>query len=195
MIRAEQVSFSYEKGKTIINQFTYHFEKGKTYVISGANGAGKTTLLRLLLGLLKPDSGDIKTLSDVVVGYVPDYNGLYENMSLIDNVRFRLGIYNKSLKQVEEKYHQLMERYELKNYENDYVKNLSLGTKKKVGLLCTFLTAPDILFLDEPTGGLDYSSKMELIKILQEYKPDMTIIAVTHDKDYIKMMNSVQIDI
>lgn len=195
MITAEKVSFSYEKGKTIIHQFTYHFEKEKSYVITGDNGVGKTTLLRLLLGLLKPDSGSVEMPENITIGYVPDYNGLYENMSLMDNIRFRLGICNKSLKAVEETCDEWMERYGLELYKDVYVRNLSLGTKKKAGLLCALLTMPEILILDEPTGGLDHSAKEELFNMLKEFKSKMMIIAVTHDTEYIEVTESIQIQL
>lgn len=193
MLIAKDISFSYEKGKSIIDHFSYNFKKGESYVITGENGKGKTTLLKILLGLVKPDAGSIEKDSASIVGYVPDYNGLYEKLSVVDNVRFRLGINNKSLDDVNDKYTEWMRQYGLLKYENTLVKNLSLGTKKKVGLLCALLLFPDILFLDEPTGGLDDKSKKELFKILKEIRKDRILIAVTHDMDYISSMNSTSI--
>ena len=193
MLVAKDISFSYEKGKTIIENFSYHFNKGESYVITGENGKGKTTLLKILLGIIKPDTGSVEKDEENIVGYVPDYNGLYEKLSVVDNVRFRLGINNKSLEDVKDKYDEWMRKYGLLNYKDTLVKNLSLGTKKKVGLLCALLLFPDIMFLDEPTGGLDDKSKKELIKILKELKKDMTLIVVTHDADYINSMDGISI--
>lgn len=191
MINVENISFSYEKGKEIITNFSYIFEKEKSYVICGDNGTGKTTLLKLLLGLLKPDSGSIRMKEEYTIGYVPDYNGLYENLTLMENVLFRLGIYNKNYDDVKDKFEQWTEAYGIKEYQNCYVKNLSLGTKKKVALLCTLLTMPQILILDEPTGGLDVASKEELINILAQLRKDMLIISVTHDEYYINYFQSI----
>lgn len=193
MLVAKDISFSYEKGKTIIENFSYHFNKGESYVITGENGKGKTTLLKILLGIIKPDTGSVEKDEENIVGYVPDYNGLYEKLSVVDNVRFRLGINNKSLEDVKDKYDEWMRKYGLLNYKDTLVKKLSLETKKKVGLLCALLLFPDILFLDEPTGGLDDKSKKELIKILKELKKDMTLIVVTHDADYINSMDGISI--
>ena len=193
MIKVENISFSYDKEKIIIDNFSYHFEKGKSYVITGENGKGKTTLIKLLLGLLKPNKGYIECNIDNVVAYVPDYNGLYENLSVIDNVRFRLGINNKSLNSVKSNYDKMVKKYSLERYQNALVKTLSLGTKKKVGLICALLTQPDILFLDEPTSGLDKKSKAELINMLKEQNKDRTIIVVTHDMDYINAVDSIHI--
>lgn len=92
MLKVENLSFGYSKNNNIIENFNYNFQKGKSYVICGDNGVGKTTLLKLLIGLLKPSTGVVERTNDYSVAYVPDYNGLYENLTLMDNVRFRLGI-------------------------------------------------------------------------------------------------------
>ena len=191
MIHLNNINFSYVKGKEIIKDFSYTFEKDNSYVICGDNGKGKTTLLKLLLGLLKPDSGEVKFDGDFSIGYVPDYNGLYDNLTMFENVIFRLGIYNKSYKEMEDRYIAWRDAYGLEAYEKTLVKALSLGTRKKVGLLCALLTMPQVLVLDEPTGGLDVTSREELINILTQLKKDMMIIAVTHDDQYIQKFQSV----
>ena len=145
----------------------------------------------MLLGLLKPDSGEVKFDGDFSIGYVPDYNGLYDNLTMFENVIFRLGIYNKSYKEMEDRYIAWRDAYGLEAYEKTLVKALSLGTRKKVGLLCALLTMPQVLVLDEPTGGLDVTSREELINILTQLKKDMMIIAVTHDDQYIQKFQSV----
>lgn len=194
MILVKNMFFAYEKEKPVICDFSYHFRKGKTYVITGDNGCGKTTLLKLLLGLIKPDSGEIIQEQNSSVGYLPDYNGLYEHLSVIDNIRFRLGINNKSLDEVKDLYEEWMGKYKIKKYEKSLVKNLSLGTKKKVGLMCALMIKPEILFMDEPTGGLDSAAKKELISIIHEKQKDVTIIVVTHDMDFVDSLNCVKIE-
>lgn len=191
MIKANNITFSYKNDNPIVENFTYHFLKGKSYIILGENGKGKTTLLKLLLGLMKPDKGTVEINSQAVIAYVPDYNGLYENLSVIDNVYFRLGINNKSFESIKEKYKELIRRNGIEQYQDSLVKTLSLGTKKKVGIICALVTTPDILVLDEPTGGLDDKSKTELINMLKEEKNEMTMIAVTHDKDFINEVEGI----
>lgn len=189
MIRAEKIIFSYTDKELIINNFSYHFKSGISYVITGENGKGKTTLMKILLGLLKPDAGVLERNPESIVAYVPDYNGLYENLTVIDNIRFRLGINNKSLNSIMDDYVKLTNIYGLKKYEKCKVKTLSSGTKKKVSLICALLLKPDILFMDEPTNGLDDKSKKELCKILNEQREKMTIISASHDKEFIEALN------
>lgn len=193
MIKADEISFAYPGGEEIISDFSYEFSANKSYIICGENGCGKTTITRLLLGLLKPDSGKIEKSDGAVISYVPDNNGMYENLTLKDNILFRLGIYNKKFKDIEKKYSDWMKKFRLVNYTETLVKDLSLGTKKKVALLCAMLVEPDIIFLDEPTGGLDFGGQKELIKMLNVIKDYTMIITVTHDDYFIKNFESEMI--
>ena len=86
MIKADEISFAYPGGEEIISDFSYEFSANKSYIICGENGCGKTTITRLLLGLLKPDSGKIEKSDGAVISYVPDNNGMYENLTLKDNI-------------------------------------------------------------------------------------------------------------
>ncbi len=138
----------------------------------------------MILGLLKPEEGTVERKNVSVVGYVPDYNGLYDGLTIKDNIFFRLGIYNKKVQAVEDKLQEWSKKYALQKYMDTPVKELSLGTQKKAALLCTLLTEPDVLVLDEPTGGLDKKAKEELVEILKTYQDKMTIITVTHDEFY-----------
>lgn len=193
MIEVDNINFSYVKENNIISNFSYKFSEGNSYVICGDNGVGKTTLLKILLGLLKTNSGTIKK-DNYITGFVPDYNGLYENLTVMDNVIFRLGIYNKKYTQVKDIFENWMESYNLSNYINTYVKNLSLGTKKKVALLCACIIMPQLLILDEPTGGLDLTSKNELVNMLLQLKrEDSIIITVTHDDNFINAFENIVI--
>ena len=193
LINVDNISFAYPEGHEVISDFSYSFYEKQSYIICGENGCGKTTITRLLLGLLTPDKGKIERKSNIVVSYVPDDNGVYENLSVRDNVLFRLGIYNKKFKDVEEKYNNWVKKFKLSLYAGSLVGDLSLGTKKKVALLCAMLVMPDVIVLDEPTGGLDISAQKELIKMLEMIKNDTVIITVTHDDFYIKNFKSEMI--
>ncbi len=195
MIKVNNISYAYNMEKTIISDFSYEFEDRKSYIIYGENGRGKTTLIKLILGLIKPNAGTIQKDKEVTIGYVPDYNGLYENLTLKDNIFFRLGLYNKKFDNVRENFEQWSKAYSLTQYMDVYVRELSLGTKKKAALLCTLLTSPQVLVLDEPTGGLDEKAKEELINILKKLQNEMMIITVTHDEYYIKSLDSTFIRI
>ena len=88
MIKLEHVTFGYVHGKSIIDNFSFEFEENKTYTICGENGKGKTTLIKLILGLLQPEEGTVERKNVSVVGYVPDYNGLYDGLTIKDNIFF-----------------------------------------------------------------------------------------------------------
>lgn len=191
MINVDNISFSYDGKKKIIEDFRFKFYDKQSYVICGGNGKGKTTLLKLLLGLLKPSSGSIEKDINYRVGYVPDYNGLYENMTVIDNIRFRLGIYELKYTNEKQNVDKMIRRFKVSSFLNHRVKELSFGTQKKIGLMCALLIRPQLLVLDEPTSGLDKNTKAELIRIINEVSLDMMVISVSHDEEYIKETQSI----
>lgn len=193
MINVKGISFAYPGEEQIITDFSYEFREKQAYVICGENGCGKTTITKLLAGLLQPDEGIVERTEESIISYVPDYNGLYKNLSLRDNVVFRLGIYSKEFSEVNETYNEWIKKFKLENYTKTLVRDMSLGTQKKVGLLCAMLVKPDIIVLDEPTGGLDIASQKELIVMLNEIRQNTMIITVTHDDYYIKHFNSEMI--
>lgn len=194
MISVDNITFSYDRKKNIIEDFSYCFDEKHSYVICGANGRGKTTLLRLILGLLQPDKGCINKSKEYQVSYVPDYNGLYENMTVEDNIRFRLGLFGLKYKEEEQSINYYLKKYRVESYMEQMVKQLSLGTKKKIALICALLTKPQVLVMDEPTGGLDNQAKQELINMIDELSEKMMIIAVTHDSEYINVTNSLVVE-
>lgn len=110
MITANEISYSYDSKKEIITDFSYCFEDKNIYAISGSNGVGKTTLLKIILGLLKPSKGEIIKDESYRTGFVPDYNGLYENMTVIDNIKFRMGLYGMKFSENKKAVFQLLKK-------------------------------------------------------------------------------------
>ena len=139
IISLRNLSFGYSKGNVTITNITYDFLEGNLYILQGANGVGKTTLLKLLLGLLKPTSGDIQFPNGLTSSYLPDNNGLYENLTVFQNIKFRLGLYNTRYKDKEEEINQWLQEFELHKIMTKKVGSLSLGTKKKVAIICWFI--------------------------------------------------------
>ena len=97
MIKIKDVTYSY-KGTPVITELSFSFLSSNIYTIIGENGSGKTTLLRLILGLLKPERGSIQFEGKAIISYLPDHNGLYEDLSITDNIRFRLALYKQSFR-------------------------------------------------------------------------------------------------
>ena len=191
MIQLNDVFFQYKKNQPVLKGVNYHFEDGSKYVIRGNNGSGKTTLLRLLCGLLNVTAGSIVYPTNQVIGFLPDNNGIYESMTILENIKFRISLYKLSYQDLMNDVQTLLVTYDLKAHKDTLVSNLSLGMKKKVALICTYIVHPDIFILDEPTGGIDNHSKTELIAMLNTVKrnPGITIIT-SHDMDFLESMKA-----
>ena len=185
-ITVHDLCFSYKRNCNIINCSKLYFSTGKIYALVGPNGSGKTTFLKILLGLLKPDRGEITGVKKEIIAFVPDYNGLYDSLSVLENIKFRMSLYNQSYSSEKKYIQQLLIRYRLLNDEHKLVKELSLGMKKKVSLICALAVRPSILILDEPTGGLDIQAKRELSEMIGEYiSPSTMVICTSHDQEFL----------
>ncbi|WP_409967695.1 ABC transporter ATP-binding protein [Bengtsoniella intestinalis] len=190
MIQLNNLSFFYDKNKVILEHSNFTFEAGMRYALRGVNGIGKTTLIKLLLGLLAPNSGSIDYPANVTISYLPDSNGIYEYLTVLQNIQFRLGIYNIPFVQSKDEVGNLLKLFDILDYQNDIVSKLSTGTKKKVAIICSLVVNANILILDEPTMGLDFASKQKLMDLLLEGQPlDSMVICITHDEDWLANEN------
>lgn len=167
---------------TAINNLSLEIEKGKITGLIGADGAGKTTLIRLVTGLLLPDSGEISTLGfnpsvqksllNPKIGYMPQKFGLYEDLTVIEN----LHLY-ADLKEVPHDFDKLLEFTSLMPFQERLAGALSGGMKQKLGLACTLLGSPDFLVLDEPSVGVDPISRRDLMKMVRDLiTPETTVL-------------------
>ncbi len=191
MIKVENLYFYYEKKNIILKNLNFSFMQGKVYLIIGNNGAGKTTFIRILLGILKPSSGRVVIADNLVISYLPDCNGIYEDLTILDNIKFRLSLYKIHFDEKINLYKSLLKKYNLTDQENHKVSELSLGMKKKVALIAALLIDADIFILDEPTGGVDLDSRGEIINMLNEFKKNnKLIICITHEKELIKNLDA-----
>lgn len=170
-----------------VDNISFSIEKGEIFGFLGPNGAGKTTTIKILTGELEPTDGEVKVfgfnpVSDrknlhKIIGVVPEVQNLYERMTAKENLTFFAKLYDINHKRVDE----LLEQFDLQEWANEKVKNFSLGMKQRLLLARGLLPKPDILFLDEPTKGLDPYTARYIRGIIKEVnKNGATIFLTTH---------------
>lgn len=185
MISIYNLTFQYKKNSPVFSDITFDFLEGNIYVLQGANGIGKTTLIKLLLNLLKPSKGEISCPKEYTFSYLPDNNGIYDNLTIIQNIKFRLGLYNLTIKDKNDEIENWLNGFGLLELKNKKVKVLSLGNKKKVAIICACLIASDLLILDEPLNGLDKDARaFFLVQLKNLINRNRIIIIVSHENDF-----------
>ncbi|QZY56150.1 ABC transporter ATP-binding protein [Crassaminicella profunda] len=176
---------------TAVNGLNLNIAKGSFFGLLGPNGAGKTTLIKMLVGLLKPCSGTIyienqkmsrdNTFIKSKIGIVPQHMNLDKELSVKENLIFSAKLYKLRGKEQENKVEELLKFSDLKPIENKLSKKLSGGMQRKLMITKALVNDPDILFLDEPTVGIDVNNRRKIWDMLKGMK-DMgkTIILTTH---------------
>ncbi|KXZ40312.1 zinc transport system ATP-binding protein [Alkalithermobacter thermoalcaliphilus JW-YL-7 = DSM 7308] len=193
IFQVRNLSFSYD-GVSVIDNISFDIEKGDYFALIGPNGSGKTTLLKLLLGILTPTSGKIMYLGEDIkfskyknkIGYVSQKaNSFNESFpaTVEEIILFTLkSIHNLSSKQLIEKTHEVLNKVNMIEYKDRLIGNLSGGQQQRVFIAKALSKDPSILFLDEPTVGVDYRSEEEFYNIMQNLnKEGVTIFIVSHD--------------
>jgi len=194
----QSVSKSFVSGKTTINavkDITLSIKTGQITALVGPDGAGKTTLLRLAAGLLLPDTGNIRVFSldsdtqskqiHRLIGYMPQRFGLYEDLSVIENLNLYADLHELAEKERQQRFAQLTKMSGLSPFSNRLAGQLSGGMKQKLGLACTLLSQPKLLILDEPSVGVDPLSRRELWHIIEQQVSEngMTVMMSTSYMD------------
>ncbi|MCR4623426.1 MAG: ATP-binding cassette domain-containing protein [Alphaproteobacteria bacterium] len=170
------------RGMTAIDDLSLKIEKGKITGLIGSDGSGKTTLIRLIIGLLLPDHGKISVLGlnpetqkdelNKKIGYMPQKFGLYEDLTVIENLRLYAD-----LKNVAHDFEKLLEFTNLKKFQTRLAGALSGGMKQKLGLACVLLGSPEFLLLDEPSVGVDPISRRDLMRMVRDLiSPETTVL-------------------
>lgn len=189
---------------TAVNDISFEVAKGEIFGFLGANGAGKTTAIKMLIGISKPSSGeatvagfDIAKQSEMVkknIGYMSQKFSLYDDLTIKENITFFGGIYGLSRKEIKEKTAILIAELELEEVANQLVGALPLGWKQKLSFSVALLHEPKIIFLDEPTGGVDPITRRQFWEMIyaQAHK-GTTIFVTTHYMDEAEYCDRVSI--
>jgi len=192
-------------GKFIaVNKVSVTVYEGEIFGFLGANGAGKTTMIRMLCGLLKRSEGngtvagfDIYRDTEKIknqIGYMSQRFSLYEDLTVTENISFYGGIYGLSKQKIEQREIELVSQIGLEQYVKNRTKDLPLGIKQRLALGCAMLHDPPILFLDEPTSGVDPEARREFWNLLYEtVKKGKTIFVTTHYMDEAEYCHRVSI--
>jgi ABC-2 type transport system ATP-binding protein len=189
---------------TAVDGVSFEVERGRIFGFLGANGAGKSTTIRMLCGLLDPTSGtatvgghDIRREPESVkraIGYMSQRFSLYEDLTVAENIRFFGGAYGLTRKTLEARLAWVLEMAGLRGRERSLTRTLSVGWKQRLALGCAVLHEPRIVFLDEPTGGVDPASRRrfwELINALSE--SGITVFVTTHYMDEAEYCNDIRL--
>ena len=177
---------------TAIDDLTLNIRKGEIYGLLGPNGAGKTTTIRLLCGLIKYKEGEAFVLDKKIpdnhisqyIGYMPQETALYEGLSVRQNMEFYGEIFDLKKGKIKERIAELLKFIDLEKWREELVGNLSGGMKHRVSLACTLIHEPQVLFLDEPTVGVDPELRVSFWDYFNSLKENgITILITTHYMD------------
>ena len=179
---------------TAVDQVSLDVYQGEIFGILGANGAGKTTLIRMLCGLLMPSSGtatiagfDIYKQSERIkqnIGYMSQKFSLYDDLTIGENIEFYGGIYYLSDQKIAERREALLGELNLHNLADSMTRDLPMGFKQRLALGCAMLHDPPVLFLDEPTSGVDPKARRSFWNLIYETSAKgKTIFVTTHFMD------------
>ncbi len=189
---------------TAVNEITFEINKGEIFGFLGANGAGKTTAMRMLIGLSTPTSGnatvagfDVYKQTELIkknIGYMSQKFSLYEDLTILENLQFYGGIYGLSKQEIKNKSGSLIEELGLQNEAKKLVGELPLGWKQKLAFSVAIFHNPKIVFLDEPTGGVDPVARRQFWDLIYDASDSgITIFVTTHYMDEAEYCNRISI--
>jgi ABC-type multidrug transport system ATPase subunit len=179
---------------TAVDDVSLRVARGSIFAFLGANGSGKTTTIKMLIGLLQPTDGSITVAGvDVIrhprrvretIGYMGQKVSLYRGLSLYENVEFYGGLHGIGGRALEAKWRDMRERFALGDVEKSHAEDLPAGLRQRAGLALAMLHEPEVLFLDEPTAGVDVGSRTLFWELIAEQKKaGVTVFVTTHFLD------------
>ncbi len=175
-----------------VDGLDFMVEKGEVYGLIGPNGSGKTTMMKLACGLLKPHAGSVKVLGMQVpdarissrIGYMPQEIAVYPDLTVHDNLRFFGEVYGLSRNEIVKREKELLDFAGLREKKNAVASTLSGGLKHRLSFACTLVHSPEVLFLDEPTVGVDPELRFSFWEFFYDLrKKGVTTIITTHYMD------------
>lgn len=187
-----------------VNNISFEVYKGEIFGFLGANGAGKTTAMKMLIGISKPSSGEaivagfnVKTNTEMVkksIGYMSQKFSMYDDLTIRENITFFGGIYGLSKAKIKEKTKQLVQELKLEEMVDKLVRDLPLGWRQKLSFSVALLHEPKIVFLDEPTGGVDPITRRQFWEMIYEQaNKGTTLFVTTHYMDEAEYCDRVSI--
>ena len=189
---------------TAVDHISFDVGRGEIFGFLGANGAGKTTAMRMLCGLSRPTAGagtvaccDINTQSEMIkrrIGYMSQKFSLYEGLTVTENLRLFATIYGMSDRAIREQSNRVFSLLDMDNMRDTLVKDIPVGWKQKLAFATATIHRPDIVFLDEPTGGVDPVTRRKFWELIYRVSSEgMTVFVTTHYLDEAEYCNRVSI--
>lgn len=189
---------------TAVDHISFDVGKGEIFGFLGANGAGKTTAMRMLCGLSRPTEGtgvvagcDINTGGEMIkrrIGYMSQKFSLYEGLTVKENLRLFATIYGMSDRQISEESRRMFSLLDMESMADTFVKDIPVGWKQKLAFASSTIHRPDIVFLDEPTGGVDPVTRRKFWELIYRVSSEgMTVFVTTHYLDEAEYCNRVSI--
>ncbi|NJD53301.1 MAG: ATP-binding cassette domain-containing protein [Candidatus Methanoperedens sp.] len=191
-VEVSHITKSYH-GQFVVNDISFNIAPGEVFGLIGPNGAGKTTIIRMLLDIIRPDSGELQVLGSGIddgikdrIGYLPEERGLYRSLTVMDSLMYLGALKNKHSKN---RSMELLEKMNLLPNKDMKISELSKGMQQKIQLIAAISHYPQFIILDEPFSGLD-PVNMKLVKdmILELGKQGKTILISTHMMDQVERM-------
>ena len=187
-----------------VDNISFSVKRGEIFGFLGANGAGKTTAMHMLTGLNQPTSGtgtvvgyDIRTQHEEIkkhIGYMSQRFSLYEDLTVAENIRLFAGIYGMKDNEIRRKTDELMERLQFTAHKNDLVGSLPLGWKQKLAFSVSIFHEPGVVFLDEPTGGVDPATRRQFWELIYDAAArGITVFVTTHYMDEAEYCDRISI--
>lgn len=178
------------KNVLAVNNISFNVKEGEIFGVLGLNGAGKTTTIKMMSGLTRPTSGNIKVFDydiykDInkiksIIGISPQESAIANNLTVKENIELMASLYFKDKVKIKDNTERVINNLGLENYINRRAKTLSGGYKRRLSIAMALVTNPRILFLDEPTLGLDVINRHELWNVINNLKGKVTIILTSH---------------
>ena len=178
------------KNFTAVDNLNLEIKKGELFELLGVNGAGKTTTIKMLTGLTQPSSGkgfinghDIikeRNIIKSIIGVSPQETAIANNLTVKENLELMCGVHEFSKEKIQEKTNSLLKDFRLEDIKDKKSQHLSGGYKRRLSIAMALIGEPQVLFLDEPSLGLDVISRSELWEIIKSLKKKLTIILTTH---------------